>query len=399
MEIRGNKLYIGAFAAERLARRYGTPLYVYDAETIRRQYQKLTASVPYSPVGYFYACKANTNPVLLEMFRRLGAGLETVSRGEVLAGLRAGFRPDQILFTCSNMTEAELDFLIAQGICANLDSLSQLQRWGLRKGAPHVSLRVNLGIGLGPHRHVVTGGGDSKFGIHAGQFDQARAIAARHGLRIVGLQQHIGSNILDHRGMLRAVEALLRVARQFPNLEFVDFGGGFGVPYRPEERPFAVRQWGRSMARMFRAFCAAYGRPLRMVFEPGRYLVAEAGILLVTVTDIKTTPERTFVGVDSGFNHLARPALYGAYHMVVNASRVHGRTARVTVAGNICESGDLFAANRPLPPTRVGDVLAILNAGAYGFSMSSNYNSRPRPAEVLVSRNRARLIREREAWE
>ncbi|MCX8038124.1 MAG: diaminopimelate decarboxylase [Candidatus Sumerlaeia bacterium] len=399
MEIHNNKLFIGAFAAEQLARRYGTPLYVYDAETIRRQYQRLSASVPYAPVGFFYACKANTNPVLLEVFRRLGAGLETVSQGEVLAGLHAGFRPDQILFTCSNLTESELDFLIAQGICVNLDSLLQLEKWAARKGSRRVALRVNLGIGLGHHRHVVTGGSDSKFGIHAGQFALAKSIAAQHGLRIVGLQQHIGSNILDHRGMLQAAEALLRAARQFPDLEFVDFGGGIGVPYRPGERPFAVRRWGRAMACMFRGFCAAYGRPLRMVFEPGRYLVAEAGTLLVTVTDIKTTPSRTFIGVDSGFNHLARPALYGAYHTVVNASRVRGRTARATVAGNICEAGDLFAADRALSNSRVGDVLAILNVGAYGFSMSSNYNSRPRPAEVLVSGRRVRLIRERERWQ
>jgi len=399
MYVRDNALHIGDIKAERLAQRYGTPLYVYDEDVIRRRCTEFVRSIPYEKLKVYYAAKANTNLHILRIMRRLGAGLETVSPGEVLTGFRAGFKSDQILFTCSNIADEELRFLIQNRIMANLDSLNQLEKWGRLNPGSRMAVRINCGIGVGHHEHVVTGGHESKFGIYCAEVATAKRIAQAHRLKIVGVQQHIGSNILDHCALIEAAKALLEVARQFDGLDYVDFGGGFGVPYKPGEKRLRLRRFGREATALFNRFCEDYGKKLTMVFEPGRYLVAEAGVLLARITDIKTTPSKKFVGVDSGFHHLARPALYGSYHPIVNASRVRGKREVVSIAGNLCEAGDLFARDRAITRPTVGALIAILNAGAYGFSMSSTYNSRPRPAEVLVSGCRSRLIRPRESWD
>lgn len=399
MDVRENRLYLGGVPAEELAQRYGTPLYVYECEAIARRYADLIEHIPYRPLRIHYACKANSNPEILRFIRGLGAGAETVSPGEIRLAREAGFEPEEILFTCSNIGRAELQFVLEQGVTVHLDSLTQLRHCGELAPGKRVSLRINQGIGAGHHRHVITGGPESKFGIPVEQLPEALALARHYGLRVVGLHQHIGSNVLDEGVLLEAMEAQLRTAATIPGLEFIDLGGGLGIPYRPEETPLAIERLGRAMAERFVQFCLAYGHTLELILEPGRYLVAESGTLLATVTDIKRTPERTFVGIDTGFNHLLRPALYGAYHEIVNASRVEGEKEVACVAGNICESGDLFAHDRLLPRFREGDILAILKVGAYGYAMSSNYNARPRPAEVLVEGNQVRLIREREPWE
>ncbi len=396
MYIKNNKLYLSDIAADDLARAHGTPLYVYEGDVIRQRYAELVASIPYDRLRIHYACKANANVETLKLLRAEGANAETVSKGEVLLAFQAGFRPEQIIYTCSNITTQELRFLIQNRITVNLDSLSQVRKWGEMSPGSSISIRVNQGIGAGHHAHVITGGPESKFGIDVSQMDEVRAIACRYGLRIYGIHQHIGSNVLDAGILLQAAQALLQTAATFQDLEFVDLGGGFGVPYKPDEKPLNLCKLGKGIARAFNDFCSAYGKPLTLILEPGRYLVADAGALLATVTDVKRTPLKTFVGVDSGFNHLARPAMYGSYHTIVNASQVRGAREVVSVAGNLCESGDVFARDRLLTTFREGDILAILNVGAYGFSMSSNYNSRPRPAEVLVSSGQARVIRERE---
>ena len=407
MQVKNNKLYLGGVEAESLAREYGTPLYVYEEDVIRARYAALVQAIPYPGLRLHYACKANGNSELLRLLRELGANAETVSRGEILLALRAGFQPQQILHTCSNIRPDELRFVLDSGVTINLDSLGQLRHcgeWnagavspdGGRGAVAAVSIRINQGIGAGHHPHVITGGPDSKFGIDVSQLDEARALARQYRLRIVGVHQHIGSNVLDAALLVAAMRAVLDSAAAFADLEFVDFGGGLGVPYSPDEKPLDLCQFGAMATELFDRFCRGYGRELRMVLEPGRYLLAEAGTLLATVTDVKRTPFHTFVGVDTGFNHLLRPALYASYHPILNASRVHGEEEVVWVAGNLCESGDLLARERAMPRCAEGDTLAILNAGAYGFSMSSNYNARPRPAEVLVCGSRARLIRPRE---
>jgi diaminopimelate decarboxylase len=381
--------------ATELADRFGTPLYVYDASVIQRRYAELLESIHYRPLRIHYACKANSNLELLKLVQSLGAGAETVSPGEVDLALRAGFGTAEIIHTCSNMSRQELAYLIELGITVNLDSLTQIRHWGEMAPGTNISIRVNQDIGAGHHAHVVTGGPNSKFGIHVRDLDDALSLAKHYGLRVSGMHQHIGSNILDVATLLKACQALLETAAILPELDFVDLGGGLGIPYRPDELPLDIIALGQGLSQAFDDFCQPHGRPLTLVLEPGRYLVGDAGVLLTSVTDVKRTSGQTFVGVDSGFNHLLRPAMYGAYHPICNASRPQGKREVVTVVGNICESGDVFAHQRALPECREGDLLAILKAGAYGFSMCSEYNCRPRPAEVLVSEGPVRLIRER----
>lgn len=396
MLVKDNQLYLGGIRAVDLAREYGTPLYVYEEDTILTRYTELVESIPYKKLRIHYACKANANVEILKLLRKLGANVETVSKGEILLAFKAGFEPSQILYTCSNITVEELQFALQSGITINLDSLTQLRRWGQLRPGSSVSIRINQGIGAGHHAHVITGGPESKFGIDVSQLEEAKSIAKQYQLTIIGVHQHIGSNVLDEAILIEAMQALLVTATRLPHLELVDFGGGLGIPYRPNERRLDIREFGRMASALFADFCRSYGKELTMILEPGRYLIAEAGTLLAMVTDRKRTPYRTFVGINSGFHHLIRPAMYGAYHPIMNASRVQGQEEVVTVAGNLCEAGDVFAKDRKLTVCEEGDILAILNAGAYGFSMSSNYNARPKPAEVLVSGGQARVIRERE---
>lgn len=384
MRVKNNKLYLGKIKAEDLVKKYGSPLYVYEKDVIKKRCSDLIENIDYEKLKIHYACKANTNLAILKILKREGCNIETVSKGEVLIALRAGFKPEQIIYTCSNIAEEELKFLLKNKILINIDSFGQLKKYGRLNPGGAVSIRINQGIGAGHHSHCITGGPESKFGIYFSRLGEVKKIAKQYDLKIIGVHQHIGSGILNEAIFIKAMKALLRTAKELKNLEFVDFGGGFGVPYKPDEKPLNMRKLGRDISKLFNAFCQDYGKKLTMVFEPGRYLVCEAGTLLATVTDIKKTPFKTFVGVDSGFNHLVRPVMYGAEHQILNASRVRGAKEVVSVAGNICESGDLFAKQRKLTRFKEGDILAILNVGAYGFSMSSNYNSRPKPAEVLV---------------
>ncbi len=396
MQVKSNSLYFGGVRAEELVGRHGSPLYVYEEEVIRRKYAELVNGIKSEKLKIYYACKANTNVHILRLLKDLGAGLEAVSEGEVLAALKAGFTADRIMFSCDNITEEELCFLVRKRIQVNIDSLSQLEKYGRLNSGGAVGIRVNQGIGAGHHHHVITGGVSSKFGIYHSQLNEAKRIADRRNLVISGIHQHIGSNILDQSIFLRAMKAILDTAGKFDGLKYINFGGGLGIPYRPGERPLDMKQLGSRIVAVFERFCKGYGSKPEMIFEPGRYLVCEAGALLVRVTDIKQNPGKKFVGVDSGFNHLIRPTLYGSYHPIINAGNLKGKIEKVSIAGNICESGDIFASDRPLPACREGDMLAILNAGAYGFSMSSNYNTRPRPVEVMASKGRSWVIRKRE---
>lgn len=369
---------------QKLAARHSLPLYVYRTSIIAARYRELASAISYPRTRIFYACKANTNPKILKLLRKEGACIETVSLGEVHAALAAGYSPSRISYTCSNISQEELLAVMREGVRVHLDSLSQIAWWGKMRPHSDISLRVNRGIGAGHHAHVITGGPDSKFGIYHTQLPEARRIAKRYGLRITGLQQHIGSNILEPAMFLRAMKLILASATDFPDLEVIDIGGGLGIPYRPGERPLPLRTLGAAIGKEFAAFCKRYGRDLELALQPGRFLVAEAGALLVRVVDRKETPTHRFVGVDSGFNHLIRPAFYGSYHHIFNMTNPRGKKEGVTVAGNICESGDVFAVKRPLPSPRIGDILLIADAGAYGYVMSSDYNSRKKPRELLL---------------
>ncbi len=366
------------------AKRFGTPVYVYNQEKIEDQCKKLKKYFPY--ITFHYAVKANANPQVLRIIRAQGFGAEGVSGGELAAASAAGFKAKDLSFTCSNLKEDELRDAAASGARVHLDSLKQLETWGRLQLGSEVSLRLNQGIGAGHHKHVITGGPDSKFGIGLSDISEARQIAVRHGLQITGLQQHIGSNALDESVLLKAAVRLLKTAAQFENVSHIDFGGGLGVPYKPTEAPLDLASFSKALVTHVRAFREKQGRDVEFAMEPGRFLVAEAGSLLVSVTDMKETSRHQFVGVDSGFNHLLRPALYASYHPIENLSRTKGKKGSFSIAGNVCESGDVFATDREMFVPEVGDVLAIRNAGAYGFSMASRYNLRTPPKEILMTK-------------
>ncbi|MEM2007497.1 MAG: diaminopimelate decarboxylase [Sulfolobales archaeon] len=403
IKIEGPYLYVGSFKAEEVAERFGTPVYVYDKEVIITNYSFLRKSIKYRDLEVMYACKANANTEILKTLRDLGAGLDAVSPWEVLLAVRLGFKKEKILFTGNNVTDAEMKFVRGElGVLVNADSLSQLKRYGRLFPDTEVSIRVNPGIGAGHHGYAITGG-LTKFGIYLNQLEEVRAVLRDYRLTLVGLHTHIGSGILEVEPFVRATETLIHIASQFPRVEFLDLGGGFGIPYRPSERSLDMPYLGDRITALVEDFTSRYGH-VKLRIEPGRFIVGNAGVLLTRVVDIKEVSlggvKKTFVGVDSGMNHIIRPALYGAHHEVVAVSKADWpKVLRADVVGNICESGDVLAVEVELPELREGDVLAFMNAGAYGYSMSSNYNMRPRPPEVVVYGSDAKLTRRRETFE
>lgn len=382
---------IGGLQPEKIVKKYGSPVYAYDGDLIRMRCRALFADFP--GIDFSYACKANTNPEIVRLIAKEGFAIETVSPGEIAVARAAGVPASRITYTCGSITGEELVSVIRLGIRVHLDSLRQVEIVGKHFPGSEISVRLNQGIGAGAHPHVITGGPGSKFGIDIAHIPQLLKLAKKYRLRTTGLHQHIGSNILDARVFVRAMEVLCNTALQFPDLEHMDFGGGFGVPYKPQEKPLDLALLGKKTAATLAKFAKRYGRTPAFSFEPGRFLVAEAGNLLVTVVDIKRNPTKTFIGVDSGLNHLIRPAMYGSYHEILNATHPRAKKEKVTVAGNMCESGDVFAKDRPLAAPAYGDTLVIKNAGAYGYVMASRYNLRDLPKEILVSNKKAKIIR------
>jgi diaminopimelate decarboxylase len=396
MELKEGEYRMGGVPVLDIARRAGTPVYVYDAAVMQRQAERLRKAFRAVPARFMYACKALTNTAVLKHMRMLGMGLDAVSIGEAEIGLRAGFRPDEILFTPNMVSFAEYERAVELGVHINIDSIPVLERFGhIFGGKVPIFIRINPHILAGGNDRISTGHIDSKFGISIHQMRHVERIMATHGLRVEGLHMHTGSDILDTEVFLRAAELLLETAAQFPALRFLDLGSGFKVPYRPDDIATDVEDLGQRLGERIRRFNAERDTPVELWFEPGKFLVSEAGVLLVSVDLIKQTTATVFAGVNSGLNHLIRPMLYGSYHGIVNVSRPEGKQRIYTVVGYICET-DTFAWDRLLPELQEGDVLALLNAGAYGFSMASNYNSRPRPAEVLVKDGKAMVVRRRE---
>lgn len=383
-----------------LAQRFGTPLYVYDSTLIRRRYQELLACFDW-PTRLFYAMKANFNPAILNILREEGASIDAVSPGDVFLALNCGFTPEQILFTANRTTEAEMELVFDIGVLCNIGSLSQLRKYGARHAGSRVCIRLNPDVVAGEHEYVSTAGENNKFGISIDHMREVADLARKYELRVVGIHEHTGSGIPETVHMKQGARNILEVLnpRDFPHLEFVDFGGGFKVPYRASEERVDYAPFGREMSQLFGAFCDSFGRELQMFFEPGKFLVAEAGQLLVTVTDIVTTTDKCLAGVDSGFPQLIRPMFYGAWHEIRNLSNPDGQPAVYDVVGNICESGDCFATDRAIPKISEGDVLAIQTAGAYCYSMGGFYNMRPMPAEVLLDDSGAKLVKRRQGHE
>jgi diaminopimelate decarboxylase len=381
------------------ADQFGTPLYVYNADSIATQYNKLKSAFAGHSTRFFYACKALSNVSVLRYMRELGAGLDCVSINEVKLGLHAGFAPHNIIFTPNSVTFEELVAAKDLGVTLNIDNISLLERFGATFGGSYpVCVRLNPHIEAGGNYKISTGHIDSKFGISIHQMRHLERVVRGTGLQVRGLHMHTGSEIKDVEVFLRGLEVLFDAARRFEGLEFLDLGSGFKVPYRPGEAETDVAGLGQQVAAAFHEFEQEYGSPLECWFEPGKYLVSESGWLLVQVSVVKQTTATVFAGVNSGFNHLIRPMFYDSYHHISNLSNPQAPERLYTVVGNICET-DTFAWDRLLPEVREGDLLAFHNAGAYGFEMSSSFNSRQRPAEVLLQDGELRLIRRRQTFE
>lgn len=382
-----------------ISEKFGTPLYVYDGTKIISQYRALKEAFAGIDVKIKYACKALNNPNVLKLLRREGAGIDAVSYQEIELAIHAGFNPAEILFTPNCVSIEEYRAAVERGVQINIDNISILDRFGDEYGARvPVCIRINPHIYAGGSHHLQTGHIDSKFGISIHQLRHVHRIVASHGMNIEGLHMHTGSDILEPEVFLRGAELLYEAAKDFPDLRFIDLGSGFKVPYKEGDVTTDIVRLGGAISRSFSEFCASYGRTLELWFEPGKFLVSEAGLLLVKVNVVKQTTATLFAGVDSGQNHMIRPMFYDAYHGIVNISNPSGAPRIYSVVGYICET-DTLGYDRKLNEVREGDILAILNAGAYGYSMSNNYNARPRPAEVLLIENEARLIRHRETFD
>ncbi|MGB9745360.1 MAG: diaminopimelate decarboxylase [Bacteroidales bacterium] len=396
LELVNNRYELDGIPATELCKKYGTPLFVYDTSIMERQYNALTEAFKTCPLRIHYACKALSNLNVLRFFSRLGAGLDAVSLQEVELGIMAGFAPQDIMFTPNGVSFDEIKSAVEKGVRVNIDNLSILEQFGDAYGSNvPVGIRINPHIMAGGHDKISTGHIDSKFGISVHQIAHVHRIVDAYSIRIHGIHMHTGSDILDPDVFMRGAEILLETARQFPDLEYIDFGSGFKVPYKPDDYYTDIQSFGHVLSRRFRQFSKEYGRKLELIFEPGKFLVSEAGFFLVKVNVIKQTTSTVFAGVDSGFNHLIRPMFYDAYHHILNISRPQKKPRLYTVVGYICET-DTFAWNRRIPEIHEGDILCFLNAGAYCYSMSSNYNSRLRPAEVLLYQGKDYLITRRE---
>ncbi len=402
MNYQDERLFIGGVGVHALVEEFGSPLYVYEEDTIRERVRELERAITYRPKEIKYACKANTNVEIMRILCKEGAGIDAVSPGEIRAALNAGFDPSRILFTANNVPWEEIEYAVERGVMVNIDSLSYLRRFSDAHPKGEVCVRINPSVGAGHHNHVITGGPESKFGIPHSRVDEIMDTARERGLRIRGIHQHIGSGILSADTFIKAVKVLVDIASGFQDLSFVDFGGGIGVPYREQEKRIDIVKLGTLIAEEFSAFCDSYGKKLTLLIEPGRYIVAESGYLLASVTAVKDGEKHRFVGVNTGFNHLLRPAMYGSYHHILHGGKNSGAQVPQVIAGYLCESGDTFTrdengiVDRELPVLEEGDIVCICNAGAYGYSMASQYNSRPRPAEVIVKDGNARCVRRRE---
>ena len=378
---------------------FGSPVYVYDANKISSQYERLTkafAAVPSLRINY--AMKALSNVSILKFMRKLGAGLDTVSIQEVKLGLHAGFAPEQIIFTPNGVSMEEIEEAASLGVQLNIDNLSILEQFGSKHPQVPVCIRINLHVMAGGNSNISVGHIDSKFGISIHQIPHILRIVENTKMHINGIHMHTGSDILDIDVFLYAAEILFDTAKHFRELKFIDFGSGFKVPYKEGDIQTNIEELGERLGQRFLEFCKLYGRNLTLAFEPGKFLVSEAGFFLVKVNVVKQTTSTVFAQIDSGFNHLIRPMFYGATHFIENISNPEGKKRFYSVVGYICET-DTFASNRQIAEISEGDILCFRNAGAYCYTMASNYNSRPRPAEVLWIDGQAKLIRKAETFE
>jgi diaminopimelate decarboxylase len=384
--------FYGNLTPHQLAEKYGTPLYIYNEEILRKRCREIYKLIDYKNFVVNYSAKANTNLHLLKIIREEGLSIDAMSPGEIFIEQKAGFKPSDILFICNNVSDAELKFAVNSGVLVSVDSISQLERFGKLFNGERVVVRINPGIGAGHHEKVVTAGKNTKFGVDPLFKAQLKDLVAKYNLKLTGFNQHIGSLFMEPTAYLDAVSFLLSFAEDFPDIEFLDFGGGFGISYHKDEekRRIDLKELGLKLQKILDEWVQQTGRQITFKVEPGRYIVAECGILLGSVNTLKENGGKKYVGTDLGFNILMRPILYDSYHEI----EVYGKNPKTgkkpekfTVVGNICESGDILAKDRVLEEIHEGDIMGVLDAGAYCMVMSSNYNCRLRPPEVLIKPN------------
>ncbi len=381
-----------------IAEEFGTPVYVYDAESIKEQYEKLKSSFS-DNTRFFYACKSLTNINILKYIEKLGSNLDCVSINEVKLGLKAGFSPERILFTPNCVDLAEIEEAMAFKVHINIDNISILEQFGNKYGNSYpIFIRVNPHIYAGGNHKISTGHIDSKFGISIHQMRHIERVMKSTNLLVEGLHMHTGSEIKDADVFLQGLEIMFELSEHFPDLKYIDMGSGFKVPYQEGDIETDVNTLGKKVEKVFNSFLQESGKDLQLWFEPGKYLVSKSGHFLVKANVIKQTTATVFVGVNSGFNHLIRPMFYDSYHVIENLSNPKGPERIYTVVGNICET-DTFAWDRKINEVRESDIIVFRNAGAYGFEMSSNFNSRLKPAEVMFIDGKALLIRKRDEFE
>ena len=380
---------------KQLASSYDTPLYIYDAERIKQQYHSLLSAFDVPSVRINYAVKALSNLSILKLFKDLGAGLDTVSVQEIRLGLLAGFIPSDIVYTPNSVSFDEIEVAIELGVRINIDNLDYLERIGHEYSHLPICIRFNPHVMAGGNSKISVGHIDSKFGISIHQLPLVERLVKTLGVNVEGVHMHTGSDILDVDVFMRAADILFGVAKNFEDLRYIDFGSGFKVKYKEGDIETDIKSFGEEMSLRFNSFLKETGLDCELMFEPGKFLVSESGYFMVTANLIKQTTSTVFACVDSGFNHFIRPMFYDAYHDIVNVSNPDGKPKIYSVVGYICET-DTFAWNRRISEISAGDLLVFKNAGAYCYAMASNYNSRYRPAEVLLINGESHLIRERE---
>ena len=386
-----------------LIQKYGSPLYVYDENALRKSCREMHDLLPEKKLRVNYSAKANSNIELLKIIRDEDIDVDAMSPGEIYLEKLAGYDSERIFYIGNNVSKDEMQYAVNEGVLVSVDSLSQLESYGQINPGGDVAVRFNPGIGTGHHQKVVTGGKKTKFGVQKEFVPQVKEIIGKYGLNLVGIDQHIGSLFMEADPYIKGIESLLEIAACFPDLKFIDLGGGFGVPYHEDEKRLDLRELSLRLNTVLDKFLETYdNRDVIFKIEPGRYIVAECGVLLGEVYSVKDNYGTTYVGTDLGFNVLMRPVLYDSYHAVNIIKTIDEEAGEetATIVGNICESGDIIADNRTIKKVNVGDIVAVENAGAYGFSMSSNYNCRQKPAEVLIDKDgKDRLIRRRDTFE
>lgn len=386
-----------------LIKKYGSPLYVYDERILRKSCREMHNLLPKKNLRVNYSAKANSNIEILKIVRDEDIDVDAMSPGEIYVQKLAGYNADRIFYIGNNVSKEEMQYAINEKVLVSVDSLAQLESFGQINPGGDVAVRFNPGIGTGHHQKVVTAGKKTKFGVQKDFIPQVKAILEKYNLNLVGIDQHIGSLFLEPDAYIKGVESLLEIATQFSGLKFIDMGGGFGVPYHEGECRLDLKELSEKLNAVLDEFLKDYdNKDVIFKIEPGRYIPAECGVLLGEVYSVKENYGTTYVGTDLGFNVLMRPVLYDSYHAIttIKSNKSENGKEVATIVGNICESGDIIANEREMRKVSEGDIVAVGNAGAYGFSMSSNYNCRLKPAEVLIDKDgNDRLIRRRDTIE